>query len=313
MSREILSIIALLLVGCNRPVKEASEPSSHFQVVSLLGDSLYAPTYDKVRKAKLDSNLDQALHHWQCDPSEMTAIWYGRRTAYLGDYNKAVEIYSRALQQFPNSYKLYRHRGHRYITLRQFDRAVEDFEKAAELMPKGTIEVEPDGIPNSLNTPLSSTQFNVWYHLALANYLRNDLEEAEKAYLQCMEVSVNDDLLCATSDWLYMTLRRLGKDQQAASLLDTIHSDMTIIENDSYFKRLLMYKGELHADSLLSVGPGDPDPDLAIATQGYGVGNWHLYNGDTARARSIFQKVRDGLHWAAFGFIAAEADLARLE
>ena len=312
MKQAALFIIAILL-GCSRPVKESNESINHFQGISLLGDSLYTPVYEKARKAKLDSNLNKALRHWQCDPSEMTAIWYGRRTAYLGDYRKAIEIYTQTLRQFPGSYKLYRHRGHRYITLRQFDRAVEDLEKAARLMPGDTLEIEPDGIPNAQNIPLSSTEFNVWYHLGLAHYLRNDLEQAEKAYLKCMEVSVNDDLLCATADWLYMTLRRLGKDEEAATLLDTLPHTMNIIENDAYFKRLGMYKGDLPADSLLSVGLGNPDPGLAIATQGYGVGNWHHYNGDTAKAKMILQKVLDGRHWAAFGFIAAEADMARWE
>jgi hypothetical protein len=62
---------------------------------------------------------------------------------------------------------------------------------------------------------------------------------------------------------------------------------------------------------LLEVGPGDEDPDLTIATQGYGVGNWYYYNGDTAKAREIFQKVVDGKHFSSFGFIASEAELAR--
>ena len=38
--------------------------------------------------------------------------------------------------------------------------------------PQDTLETEPDGIPNKLNMPLSSTQFNVWYDLALAHYLK---------------------------------------------------------------------------------------------------------------------------------------------
>ena len=60
-------------------------------------------------------------------------------------------------------------------------------------------------------------------------------------------------------------------------------------------------------------GDDNPDQDLAIATQGYGVGNWYLYNGDTAKAIKIYEQVIGGKHWSAFGFIAAEADLYNLE
>jgi len=50
---------------------------------------------------------------------------------------------------------------------------------------------------------------------------------------------------------------------------------------------------------------------VGAATLGYGVGNWHFYNDDVERALEVFRAVDDGDAWAAFGFIAAEAELAR--
>jgi hypothetical protein len=88
---------------------------------------------------------------------------------------------------------------------------------------------------------------------------------------------------------------------------------MKIIENDSYFERLMMYKGLRDPEQVLNIGPDNPDPDLALATQGYGVGNWYLYSQDTTKARDIFDKVVAGKHFSAFGFIAAESDLYQLE
>jgi TolA-binding protein len=90
-------------------------------------------------------------------------------------------------------------------------------------------------MPNKINKPLSTTQFNVWYHLGLGYYLKGDFENAEQAYLKCMDVSDNDDLIAATADWLYMTYRRQGKTEAATKLLERITDTMTIIENDSYF------------------------------------------------------------------------------
>ena len=52
------------------------------------------------------------------------------------------------------------------------------------------------------------------------------------------------------------------------------------------------------------------DRDLALATQGYGVGNWFLYTGHSAKAREIFEQVVSGRQVAAFGFIAAEVELS---
>ncbi len=43
----------------------------------------------------------------------------------------------------------------------------------------------------------------------------------------------------------------------------------------------------------------------------YGVGNWYFYNGQTEKAREIFERLLDGESWASFGRIAAEADLHR--
>jgi hypothetical protein len=128
-----------------------------------------------------------------------------------------------------------------------------------------------------------------------------------------MKVSDNDDLICATTDWMYMTYRRMGEKEKADALLEIISIEMEIVENDSYFERLMMYKGLRDPDQVLQIGPDNDDLDLALATQGYGVGNWYFYHGDTTRADQIFKQVISGKHFSAFGFIAAEADLYRME
>ncbi len=312
----IIALLSTIACGKKKPEMRDQEnramPETIFQAVSLLGDSLFTPSYTTDQQARLDSNLNIANRDWQNEPSEINTIWLGRRVAYSGRYRQAIDIFMEGLTQYPDSYKLLRHRGHRYISIREFDKAIMDLEKAAEIMPKDRIEIEPDGIPNKMNTPLSSTQFNIWYHLGLAYYLNGDFEQALKSYKECLKVSVNDDLQSATVDWLYMTYRRLGRQPEAKNALVGIHQNMAIIENDSYFKRLKMYKGDLPVDSVLAVSDNSSDMDLALATQGYGVGNWYLYNGDTTKAVEVFEKVIAGKHWSAVGYIAAEADLARL-
>jgi tetratricopeptide (TPR) repeat protein len=283
------------------------------EVTSLIGVPLYRPVLPDDRRAELQANLDAAAAAYRAAPDdEESIIWYGRRLAYLSRYNDAIAVYSRGLELHEGSYKLLRHRGHRYITTRQLDAAVADLQRAAELAADAPVEIEPDGAPNALDIPLSNVHFNIWYHLALAHYLRGDFEAARDAWLTCMRYADNDDLLVATTDWLYMSHRRLGEDAEAAALLEPISGDMEIIENDSYLRRLLMYKGEIAPEELLDLrAESDPDIALNIATQGYGVGNWYLVNGDEQAARDVFERIVEGTSWAAFGYIAAEAELAR--
>ena len=122
-----------------------------------------------------------------------------------------------------------------------------------------------------------------------------------------MKVSHNPDALSATSYWLYMTLRRLGREEEAAAILEPIHADMDIIENYSYHRLLLMYKGELPPDQIMA----SVEDALENATVGYGIGNWHLFNGREEEAMQIFRRIIQGPQWSAFGYIAAEAELAR--
>lgn len=304
--------LVFVTAGCSSE-KRVDTVTSGPVLKALNGKEFFAPEWTEKTRSRLDSNLQVAKNNFDADPTEENYVWLGRREAYLYHYNKAIAIFSEGLQRFPKSYTLYRHRGHRFITVRDLDKAITDLQRAADLMPESPLETEPDGQPNKLNIPLSSTQFNVWYHLALANYLIGDFENALQAYESCMKVSVNDDLVCATADWMYMTLRRLGRKEEAEKVLAKISQDMKIIENDSYHKRLMMYKGILPPDSVLNVNSGSEDEDLALATQGYGVGNWYLYNGDTVKARVIFNKVVEGKYFSAFGFIASEVELEKIE
>jgi tetratricopeptide (TPR) repeat protein len=296
---------------CCVAVSSHAQTPAQPEATSLSGKPLYPIELPAEARKALEANLAQAEAEYTKNPkSEEAIIWLGRRQAYLWRYRDAIDTFSKGIALHPSSYKLYRHRGHRYITVREFDRAVSDFEKAASLIANVPDEVEPDGAPNKYGKPRSTSHSNIWYHLGLAYYLKGDFTNALRAYQQCMKFSKNDDMRVATLDWLYMTYRRLGRHGAAKGLLDQVTEKMDILENDSYHKRLLMYKGALKPDQLLDTSNAD---DLTIATQGYGVGNFYLVEGNTAKAREIFEKVVAGRQWAAFGYIAAEVDLKRMQ
>lgn len=279
-------------------------------VVSLLGRRLARPPQAPEELARAEARLADARAQYEREPSLEHTIWYGRRAAYLYQFARAIAIYSEGIRRFPEAHALYRHRGHRYISTRQFARAVADLERAAELAAGQPALPEPDGIPNRLNTPRSSTHFNIWYHLGLAHYLSRSFEQARAAYETCMRYSDNDDSLTATTDWLWMTYRRLGEPAAAEALLARITPAMDLVEDDSYHRRLLLYKGLLTPEDLLAAPADAEDAELALATQGYGVGNWYLVQGEPERARATLARVLETSSWAAFGYIAAELELA---
>ena len=278
------------------------------EAVSLLGDSLRRPALAPEAEARLLAQLDSARIAYEADStSAETLIWLGRRTAYLGRYRDAIAIYTDGIRKHPNDARLYRHRGHRYITVRRLNDAVADFQRAAELIHGKPDDVEPDGQPNARNIPTSTLQSNIWYHYGLALYLQGEFARALEAYRECMKVSKNPDMLVATSHWVYMTLRRLGQEAEAAQALEPITRDLEVIENGEYHRLLLMYKGELSPDSLLAPGA----ETIGGVTAAYGVGNWHLYNGRAAEAEAVFRRIVATGPWAAFGYVAAESELFR--
>ncbi len=280
------------------------------EATSLLGQRLIAPKLDDTRRQRLEADLERAREGVAREPGSADAwIWLGRRTAYLGRYREALAVYSRALARHGRDPRLLRHRGHRYLTVRELDKAVADLEQAARLVRARPDEVEPDGIPNAKNTPTSTLKFNVFYHLGLAHYLKGDFPKALRAYRECLTTSrESPDRLVAASDWLYLTLRRLGRKKEADEVLAAVPGDLEVIENHAYRNRLLFYKGALGAKDLLRAGGGP----VGEPTHAYAVGALALIDGDVEGAKEIFTRIAGSPEWASFAVIAAEAELARL-
>ena len=273
------------------------------QAVSLTGNALHSAPPGEDALARLAA----ARNDYEADSENAdNIIWYGRRTAYAGDYRGAIEIFSEGIEKFPDDARFYRHRGHRYISIREFARAIADLENAADLIEGGENEIEPDGLPNALNIPVSSLHGNIWYHLGLAYYLVEDWPNAYRAYKNGFDAGRNDDNRVSTTHWLYMIKRRMGDAQGAVPVLDVISADMNVIENMSYHDLCLLYKGEKTAQELI----GEGEDSATGAATAYGVANWYYYNGNEDKARELLEGLLATDSWSAFGFIAAEADLA---
>lgn len=274
------------------------------QAISLLGEELKAGDASE----RLLDNLAAARADYEKDPDDAdNIIWLGRRLGYVQDYRGAIEAFSEGIRKHPDDARFYRHRGHRYISIREFDRAIADLEKAAELIAGTGDEVEPDGAPNPAGIPVSTLHSNIWYHLGLAYYLKGDLDNALRVYEIAIAETPNDDMRVATTHWLYMTLRLLDRDEDAIAALGPIHEDMNVIESMPYHQLCLMYKGEAETGRVLTSNITEAGGDSAK----YGIANWHYYNGRLDEARAGFEDMIATSGWASFGRIAAESDLAR--
>lgn len=304
MKASTLALFIFLLYSCGPKTEDSNskEPLNENSFTTPLGKTFTVSTPPE----KLLIQFEEAKSNYEANPEDIEGlIWYGRRAAYIGKYQEAIDIYSKGIEKSPNEAKLYRHRGHRYISLREYDKAISDLEKAAELIQGTENEIEPDGMPNAMNIPVSSLHGNIYYHLGLAYYLIHDYEKAYEAYLRCRESGSHYDNIVSSTHWLYMIQQRLENPAKADSLLAPIHADSTVIENQSYADLCELYKGWLPVDSLIQEGPGSPSNDAVR----YGVANWYLYHGDTVKARQMMENLIDEKAFTSFGYLAAESDL----
>jgi tetratricopeptide (TPR) repeat protein len=277
------------------------------EATSLLGEPLSAPTLPEDVAAARQADLAAAEAALAEAPDDADAlIWVARRQGYLGRFRAAVGTLSRGIERHPRDARFYRHRGHRWITLRELGRAVWDLERAVLLMRAQSDAIEPDGQPNARNQPTGSLYFNVYYHLALAHYLAADFARAADVWARCQQVARTPDALVATTYWRYLTLRRLGRHQEAGALLGPVRRSLDVIENHAYLALLRAFDAGAPDERLLA---GRTENDAA--TYGNGVATWLWLNGEHERARRLWRQVVATSPWPAFGHVAAEAALAR--
>jgi len=201
-------------------------------------------------------------------------------------FREAIQTFTRGLTIAPNDAVLYRWRGHRYLSVRQFDRALDDLTRGSRL---------------------DSTNYGIWYHLGIVRYARGDFAAAADAFARAQRRPPDAAELAGATDWLWMSLSRAGRAAEARAMLD--RRPDSVAAANAYAQRLRLYRGQIGPDDVITAADTG---DVALATLSYGVGNWYLVRGDTGQARAWFERsVRSG-GWPAFGFIMSEVELRRL-
>jgi tetratricopeptide (TPR) repeat protein len=234
-------------------------------------------------------------------------ILYGRRLADIGLYYEAIKIFSEGLDVNPTSFRLLRHRGQRYITIRQFDLAIEDLQRAAfySRPAKNETEYEFDG--NNPEDALTNDKFNIYYYLGIAHFLKGNYDKAISSFKKCQSYATNNDLLVALTHWFYLTYRKIGNETSALQLLAPISKRMKVIKNSDYLNLLLVFKGALDAETALANAENENkslNPRI-----GFGVAHWYLFKGDIDKSTRIFDLVLLNDRWESVEYIATESYL----
>ena len=213
-------------------------------------------------------------------------IQLGVAQAGARQMREAVQTFTRALAIAPNDPVLYRWRGHRNLSIRQFDAAMADLTRGYGL---------------------DSTNYGILYHLGVLRFVRGDFNAAAEAFARAQPRAPDGGELAGATDWLWMSLQRAGRASEAAAML--ARRPDSLKATNAYVRRLQLYRGELGPDAVIT--PADTG-DVDVATLAFGLGNWYLVRGDTTRARREFQRSIASGGWPAFGFIASEAELGRM-
>lgn len=255
--------------------------------------------------ATLEHQLAAAEAEFAAHPDDPDqAIWVGRRLGYLGRFREAIAVYTWGLRRHPGDPRFLRHRGHRWLTLRELDRAAADLEQAAVLCRTVPDAVEPDGQPTPGRPPHSTLHGNVHYHLGLAEFCRGDFAAAERAWLAALAIAQSDEMQVAVRHWLWCARMQLGDPEGAAAVVAGVTPAADVVENRAYHQLCLLYAGRLEREAI-------PVPDgTAGAALRFGLAHHRWTTGDRELARAELRQLAEAPYWPSFGVLAAEAILA---
>lgn len=203
-------------------------------------------------------------------------------------FREAIGTFTRGIAIAPNTAMLYRWRGHRYLSVREFDKAMADLTHGYQL---------------------DSTNYGILFHLGVLNFVRGDFATAAAMFAKAQPRAPDGGELHGSTDWLWMSLQRAGRGAAATAMLARHPDSLKGPPGYAYTQRLRLYRGEVTPATLFT--PADT-ADVQVATLNYGLGNYYMVKGDTVNARAAFDRAIKSGGWPGFGFIVSEAELARL-
>jgi tetratricopeptide (TPR) repeat protein len=303
--RYLVILIVLLATACSGPRTESEKPETapEPEAISFSGQPLFARKPDSLAAVKSDSLI--AAIRSKTELSEEDYISIGRSLSAIGQFRKAVDTYTEGLAKFPDSYKLFRHRGHRCINLRQLEPALADLTRAEQLIANEPPVYETDAAGKQGAT----YQHQIWYHIGLYHFLKRDYAKGAEAFEKSLATAYSGGDKAGASDWLYNCYMRAGQKDKAAAVAKPFTADFAIENKDyPYYRRLLLFNGQIQPTELLDETKAIGDMSLYDITKLYGLANQYLYQGDTAHAKALYNKILESSEWAGFAYASAELD-----
>jgi Flp pilus assembly protein TadD len=250
-----------------------------------------SPAGVEYRSQKDTGTVARAQAALAADPKNIDKIIaLGTAQAGVRDMRGAIATFTRGIEIAPNNALLYRWRGHRHLSVREFDLAEADFARGLKL---------------------DSTVYGIWYHLGIVRFVRGDFSGAAAAFARAQPRAPDAGELAGSTDWLWMSLSRAGKTKEAQAMLDRHPDSLKVADQEyGYVKRLKLYRGQFTPEQLIA--PTDT-ADVQAATLNFGLGNWYLVKGDKAKARAAFERSVKSGGWPGFGFIVSEVELKRMK
>lgn len=239
-------------------------------------------------RAQVDTGpVARAMESLTKDPGSVEKIIaLGVAQSGARQFREAIATFTKGLTIAPSDPMLYRWRGHRYLSVREFDRALADLQNGYAL---------------------DSANYGILYHLGIVRFARGEFNEAARIFAMALPGFPNAGELAGSTDWQWMALMRAGRAADARALLDRRPDSLPV--NNAYAARLRLYRGQIGPDQLIT--PADTT-DIQVSTLAYGLGNWYLVRGDTANARAAFERSIKAGGWPGFGFILSEIEVRRL-
>lgn len=220
------------------------------------------------------------------DPKNVALfIQLGAAQSAMRQFREAIQTYSRGLEIEPNNPLLLRWRGHRYLSIRELDRARADLDRGLGI---------------------DSTIYGILYHLGIVRFARGEFAQAAALFARAQPKAPDAGELAGSTDWLWMSLMRAGRAAEAKAMLDRRPDSLPV--NNAYTRRLRLYRGEIGPGAVFT--PADT-ADVQVATLSFGLGNWYLVRGDKTKANEWFRRSVASGGWPGFGFILSEIELRR--
>ena len=296
-------ILFFCVISCTKKAEQATTPEPSPEAFSFAGKSLYSKPPAPKALAKSDSSI--ATIKSKGELTEDDYVEMGKQLVGTARYKQAVENFTEGLAKFPNSYKLLRNRGHRYITLRELEKSIADLTKGEEL-----IRTEPDVMEFGLDgKPTATVRHQIWYHIGVYHYLKKDYAKSAAAFEQAVATGGDLKNVVGASDWLYNCYQRINEKEKSIALLKPITPESDTDRENPYFRRIMLYKGVITPEELMNVKMAPDSMSVQDVTKMYGLANWYSYKGDQTTARTLYGTILKSDAWPGFAYAAAEIEL----